>query len=99
MITKDWTAVLQKTTCEDKFQLFLSELKEGIDFYLPEKTLIIYQNDRPWMTKELKSMIKKSKQPLLNMTKIRDSIRGGEIKARKRSKALRLPIISIRYQT
>ena len=59
MTTKDWTAVLQKTTCEDKFQLFLSELKEGIDFYLPEKTVIIHQNDRPWMTKELKSMIKK----------------------------------------
>ena len=57
--TKDWTAVLQKTTCEDKFQLFLSELKEGIDFYLPEKIVIMHQNDRPWMTKELKSMIKK----------------------------------------
>ena len=28
MTTKDWTAVLQKITCEDKFQLFLSELKE-----------------------------------------------------------------------
>ena len=39
MTTKDWTAVLQKTTCEDKFQLFLSELKEGIDSYLPEKTI------------------------------------------------------------
>ena len=35
---------LQKTTCEDKFQLFLSELKEGIDFYLPEKIVIIHQN-------------------------------------------------------
>ena len=51
------------------------------------------------MTKELKSMIKKGKQPLLNMVKNRDSIRGGEIKSKKRSKALRLPIISIRYQT
>ena len=29
------------------------------DSYLPEKTVIIHQNDRPWMTKELKSMIKK----------------------------------------
>ena len=69
------------------------------DSYLPEKTVIIHQNDRPWMTKELKSMIKKGKQPLLNMAKIRDSIRGGEIKSRKRSKALRLLIISIKYQT
>ena len=64
MTTKDWTAVLQKTTCEDKFQLFLSELKEGIDFYLPEKTVIIHQNDRPWMTKELKSMIKRKANSL-----------------------------------
>ena len=99
MTTKDWTAVLQKTTCKDKFQPFLSELKEGIDFYLPEKTVIIHQNDKPWMTKELKSMIKKGKQPLANMTKIRDSIRGREIKSRKRSKALRLLIISTRYET
>ena len=43
MTTKDWAFVLQKTTCEHKFQLFLSELKEGIDFYLPEKTVIIHQ--------------------------------------------------------
>ena len=59
MTTKDWTPVLQKTSCEDKFQLFLSDLKEGIDLYLPEKTVITHQNDRPWMTKELKSMITK----------------------------------------
>ena len=50
---------MEKTSCEDKFQLFLSELKEAIDIYLPEKTVTIHQNDRPWMTKELKLMIRK----------------------------------------
>ena len=46
MTTKDWTAVLQKLSCEEKFQLFLSELKEGIDSYLPEKTVKTHQNTR-----------------------------------------------------
>ena len=58
MTTKDWAPVMEKTSCEDKFQHFLSELKEAIDIYLPEKTVTIHQNDRPWMTKELKLMIK-----------------------------------------
>ncbi len=59
MATKDWTPVMEKTSCEDKFQLFLSVLKEAIDIYLQEKTVTIHQNDRPWMTKELKLMIRK----------------------------------------
>jgi hypothetical protein len=55
MTTKDWTPVMEKTSCEDKFQLFLSELEKALHIYLPEKTVTIHQNDRPWMTKELLS--------------------------------------------
>jgi hypothetical protein len=69
MTTKDWTPVMEKTSWEDKFQLFLSELKEAIDIYLPEKTVTIHQNDRPWMTKELKFMIRKRQNAIIKYVK------------------------------
>ncbi|CAB4014766.1 Hypothetical predicted protein, partial [Paramuricea clavata] len=36
---KDCTPVIEKTSWENKFQLFLSELKEAIDIYFAEKTV------------------------------------------------------------
>ena len=57
MTQKDWNPVLN--TCEDKFQLFITELKQGIDRYLPQRTVKVYQTDRPWMAKKLKIWIRK----------------------------------------
>jgi hypothetical protein len=47
----------------------LSELKEAIDIYLPEKTVTIHQNDRPWMTKELKFVIRKRQNAFIKYGK------------------------------
>ena len=47
MTQKDWNPVLN--TCEDKFQLFITELKQGIDRYLPQRTVKVHQTDRPWI--------------------------------------------------
>ena len=56
---KDWNLVLTASSCEDKFQLFIRELKKGIDCYLPQRTIKVHQTDRPWMTNKLKIWIRK----------------------------------------
>ena len=56
---KDWNPVLTASSCEDKFQLFIRELKKGIDCYLPQRTIKVHQTDRPWMTNKLKIWIRK----------------------------------------
>ena len=50
-----------KKFVEDKFQIFItnSELKKGIDCYLPQRTVKVHQTDRPWMTSKLKIWIRK----------------------------------------
>ena len=48
-----------KKFVEDKFQIFISELKKGIDCYLPQRTVKVHQTDRPWMTNKLKIWIRK----------------------------------------
>ena len=89
--------VMEKTSCEDKFELFLSELKEAIDIYLPEKTVTIHQNDRLWMMKELKFVIiEKDKMHLSNMVKILDRTRNGGTKSSKKPKPLKLFIMNTR---
>ena len=51
---KDWNPVLNTSSCEDKFQQFITELKQGVDRYLPQRTVKVQQTDRPWMTNKLK---------------------------------------------
>ena len=52
---KDWNPVLTASSCEDKFQLFI----QGVDCYLPQRTVKVHQTDRPWMTNKLKIWIRK----------------------------------------
>ncbi len=56
---KDWNPVLNTSSCEDKFQQFITELKQGVDRYLPQRTVKVHQTDRPWMTNKLKIWIRK----------------------------------------
>lgn len=48
-----------KKFVEDKFQIFISELKKGIDCYLPQRPVKVHQTYRPWMTNKLKIWIRK----------------------------------------
>ena len=48
-----------KTFVEDKFQIFISELKKGVDCHLPQRTVKVHQTDCPWMTNKLKIWIRK----------------------------------------
>ena len=56
---KDWNPVLNTSSCEDKFQQFITELKQGVDRYIPQRTIKVHQTDRPWMTNKLKIWIRK----------------------------------------
>ena len=56
---KDWNIVLATASCEDKSQLFITQLKQGIDTSLPKRRVKVHQTDRPWMTNKLKIWIKR----------------------------------------
>ena len=65
MLEKDWTHVLEAASCKEKFQLFSSELKGAIELLLPWRTVKINSSDRPWITKRLKSSIKKRQEAFI----------------------------------
>lgn len=44
---KDWTPILNASSCEQKFQLFMSELDRAICMFLPQKTIKKHPTDRP----------------------------------------------------
>jgi hypothetical protein len=56
---KDWNPVLNTSSCEDKSQLFIKEIKQGVDCYLPQRTVKVHQTDRPCMTNKLKIWMRK----------------------------------------
>ena len=79
---KDWKPVLNTSSCEDKFQLFIKELKQGVDCYLPQRTVKVHQTDRPWMTNKLKILYgsENAKPHSKDMVKTRPYINTGGIK-------------------
>ena len=62
MTEKDWYSVLDTESCEDKFRLLMMELTSAIDSFLPRKIVKKHPTDRPWISKKLKSRIRK-RQP------------------------------------
>ena len=56
---RDWTPILNASLCEQKFQLFMSELDDAICMFLPQKTIKKHPTDRPWITSRIKLWIGK----------------------------------------
>ena len=56
---KDWTPILNASSCEQKFQLFMSELDDAICMFLPQKTIKKLPTDTPWITSKIKLWIGK----------------------------------------
>ena len=52
----DWNPVLNTSSCEDKFQLFITELKQGVDCYLPQRTAKSSPNRKPMDDKSTQDM-------------------------------------------
>jgi len=59
LTTKDWSQVLEFTSCLKIFQTFITELQNVVDTFLPFKSIRIYPTDRSWNTKKIKMLIKK----------------------------------------
>ena len=56
---KDWTPILNASSCEQKFQLLMSELDGAISIFLPQKISKKLPTDRPWVTSKIKMWIGK----------------------------------------
>ena len=56
---KDWTPILNASSCEQKFQLLMSELDGAISIFLPQKISKKHPTDRPWITSKIKMWIGK----------------------------------------
>ena len=59
MTEKDWYSVLKTESCEDKVRLLMMDLTSAIDSFLPPKIVKKHPTDRPWISKKLKSRIRK----------------------------------------
>lgn len=55
----DWTSILSAITCEDKFTLFMADVNQAIDTFLPQRVVKKHTTDRPWITSKVKLWIRK----------------------------------------
>ena len=59
MTQNDWQSVLDTPSCEEKYNLQMSELTSAVNIFLPARTIKKHLTDRPWVTSKLKSWIRK----------------------------------------
>ena len=59
IIQNDWSSIISANTCEDKFKLFMSDINQAIDTFLPHRVVTKHITDRPWITSEIKMWIRK----------------------------------------
>ena len=59
LTNKDWSQLTSAESCKHKFHIFITELQNAVDTYLPWKSVRIHPTDRPWTTKRIKMLIKK----------------------------------------
>ena len=55
----NWTPLYRANTCEDKFNLFHSQITTVINSCLPVRSIKLHPTDKPWMTADIKDAIKK----------------------------------------
>ena len=55
----NWTSFYRANTCEDKFNLFHSQITTAINSCLPVRSIKLHPTDKPWMTADIKDAIKK----------------------------------------
>jgi hypothetical protein len=54
----DWSFLDSLESVEVKNQLFSDILSFGLFFILPEKRLLVYPNDHPWINEDLRRLIR-----------------------------------------
>ena len=58
LTNKDWSQLSSAESCKHKFHIFIfvTELQNAVDTYLPWKSVRIHPTDRPWTTKRIKKL-------------------------------------------
>ena len=51
--------MLQHAGPSTKYKIFMKDLQEAMDIMLPWKIVRVHTSDRPWITKKLKTLIRK----------------------------------------
>ena len=57
-----WKEVLQEKDIDKKVSLFHKYLRDLLDKYFPEKTITISNLDKPWMTPQLKQLLRQAQR-------------------------------------
>ena len=69
MTQKDWSSVLNATTCEEKLNKLMSELHFAKDKFLPQRTVRKHPTDHPWITNKIKKWIFKRQTAFIRQSK------------------------------
>ena len=59
---QNWKCIYRSTDVNEKATMFQNMIKEKLDLYLPEKTMKVFDDDKPWITKEVKDLDRKCKR-------------------------------------
>ena len=59
-----WEQVLNATSTGEKSDAFYSTINDALDLHFPTKLVKLHTNDKPWITAEIKVLIKKRQVPL-----------------------------------
>ena len=62
IVTQNWDSVTKAITAHEKAEILQNMLMSKIDCYLPEKTLKISSEDKPWFSQKLKKLDRKMKR-------------------------------------
>ena len=62
----DWSVLDSFPSCDEKWSVFESIIRPGMDILLPTKTVKKYLNESPWMTQHLKSLIRQRQKAVAN---------------------------------
>ena len=70
----DWSMLYDMNTCGEKYDMFMTVIKDTLDTYLPFKEVKVSTSDKPWVNNEYKSLIvkrqiawKNKNKPLYNI--------------------------------
>ena len=55
----NWTPIYRFNSCEKQLEVFQSMISSAINFCLPMRSVKTYTRDKPWITPDIKSCIKK----------------------------------------
>ena len=57
--SQDWKTVINATSAHEKAQVLQDTLMKALDKYLPTKTVNFSSDDSPWVTPQIKSLIRR----------------------------------------